>query len=176
MPSVAWFRSSLPQSDTTGTHGTGEVTLCRYHRILPEDHLKTIGKNRLFHFPNAEMAFWESHRSTQWPSRTRAHSQPCARRPRRSMPVHNQMGFRAVSTSIRGIGARFDHPKSARTEQMSIAEVDQSMRSPCPSSSSRTSEISCQTPAACQSRRRRQQVMPNRSRSLAGAVPTACPP
>jgi len=78
----------------------------------------------------------------------------------RSMPIHDQMTFGAVLAAIRGIRAGLGPPKRARTEQLSIAEVDQSIPSACPSSSRRTSQIFCQTPAACQSRRRRQQVMP----------------
>lgn len=78
----------------------------------------------------------------------------------RSLPVHDQMAFGAVLAPIRGIRAGLGPPKSARTEQLSIAEVHQSMPSACPNSSSRTSQIFCQTPAACRSRKRRQQVMP----------------
>ena len=77
-----------------------------------------------------------------------------------SLSVHNQVTFRAVFAPIRGIWARLDPPKRARTEQLSMAEVDQSIASACPSSSSRACYIFCQRPAACQSRRRRQQVMP----------------
>jgi len=74
--------------------------------------------------------------------------------------VNNQMTLRAVFAPIRGIWACFRPPKSARTEQLSIAETDQSIASATPNSSSRASHIFCQMPAVCQSRRRRQQVMP----------------
>lgn len=74
--------------------------------------------------------------------------------------VNNQMTLRAVFAPIRGIRACFRPPKSARTEQLSMAETDQSIASAMPNSSSRACHIFCQRPAVCQSRRRRQQVMP----------------
>ena len=76
------------------------------------------------------------------------------------LPIHNQVPLRTVLAPIRGIRACLRPPKSARTEQLSKAEVDQSMASACPNSSRRACQIFCQTPAACQSRSRRQQVMP----------------
>jgi hypothetical protein len=79
---------------------------------------------------------------------------------RSPLPIHNHVAFRSVFAPIRGIRASFRPPKRARTEQLSIAEVDQSIALACPNSSSITCQIFCQTPAACQSRRRRQQVMP----------------
>jgi len=81
-------------------------------------------------------------------------------RQRRALAVNNQVTLRAVFAPIRGIWACFRPPKSARTEQLSMAEVDQSIASAMPNSSSRACHIFCQTPAICQSRRRRQQVMP----------------
>lgn len=74
--------------------------------------------------------------------------------------IKNQMVFGAIFALIRGIGAGFRPPKRARTEQLSIAEQDQSMASAGPNSSSKGCHIFCQTPATCQSRRRGQQVMP----------------
>jgi len=76
------------------------------------------------------------------------------------LSVHNQMPLRTILAPIRGIRPGFRLPKSARTEQLSKAEVDQSMASACPTSSRRACRIFCQTRADCQSRRRRQQVMP----------------
>lgn len=76
------------------------------------------------------------------------------------LPVYDQVTLRTIFASIRGIWARFRPPKRARTEQLSMAEVDQSIASACPNSSSRACQIVCQRPAACQSRRRRQQVIP----------------
>jgi hypothetical protein len=61
---------------------------------------------------------------------------------------------------IRRIGARLGPPFRARNEALSTTARDQSIWSaPC-SLASRTSWSRCQTPAACQSRSRRQQVMP----------------
>jgi len=81
-------------------------------------------------------------------------------RQRGALAVNNQVTLRAVFAPIRGIWACFRPPKSARTEQLSMAETDQSIASAMPNSFSRACHIFCQTPAICQSRRRRQQVMP----------------
>ena len=81
----------------------------------------------------------------------------CQRRP---VGVGQQVTLRAGLAPIRGIGPRFRPPKTARTEQLSIADVDQSIWSAKPSSSKRTCQTLCHTPAACQSRSRRQQVIP----------------
>jgi hypothetical protein len=80
---------------------------------------------------------------------------------RSAIAIDDQMAFRAVFAAIRGIGARLGPPKMARTEQLSIAAADQSMASAWPSSSRRACQILCQTPATCQSRKRRQQVIPD---------------
>ena len=74
--------------------------------------------------------------------------------------IHNQMTLGAIFASIRRIRACFRPPKRARTEQLSMAETDQSIASAMPNLSSNVCQIFCQTPATCQSRRRRQQVMP----------------
>ena len=81
-------------------------------------------------------------------------------RQRRAFTIHNQMTLRAIFAPIRGVRACFRPPKSARTEQLSMAETDQSIASAMPNSSNRTCHIFCQTPAVCQSRKRRQHVMP----------------
>jgi len=80
---------------------------------------------------------------------------------RGTVAVGDQMAFRAVFAPIRGIRARLGPPKTARTEQLSIAAADQSMASAWPSSSSRACQTFSQTPATCQSRKRRQQVIPH---------------
>jgi len=77
------------------------------------------------------------------------------------LAIADNMPLRAIFAAIRGIGAGLRPPKSARTEQLSIATFDQSISSAKPSSSSNTRQILSHTPAACQSRRRRQQVMPD---------------
>jgi len=81
-------------------------------------------------------------------------------RQRGALTVHDQMAFGALLSAIRRVWARLRPPKTARTEQESNADVDQSMASAMPNSSSRTSHIFCQTPAMCQSRNRRQHVIP----------------
>jgi hypothetical protein len=80
---------------------------------------------------------------------------------RRPLTVDYQMALRAILASIRRIGASFRPPKSARTEQLSMADVDQSIWSANPSSSRRSFHTCFQTPAKCQSRSRRQHVMPH---------------
>lgn len=74
--------------------------------------------------------------------------------------VTHDMAFRTVFPAIRGIGASLLPSKSARTEQLSRTTLDQSIASASPSSSSNTRQTFCQTPATCQSRSRRQQVIP----------------
>jgi hypothetical protein len=80
---------------------------------------------------------------------------------RRPLTIADNMPLRAIFAAIRGIGAGLRPPKSARTEQLSIATFDQSISLASPSSSSSTRQIFSHTPAACQSRKRRQQVMPD---------------
>ena len=80
---------------------------------------------------------------------------------RRPLTIAGNMPLRAIFTAIGGIGAGLHPPKSARTEQLSIATLDQSISSTKPNSSSSTRQIFSHTPAACQSRKRRQQVMPD---------------
>jgi hypothetical protein len=80
---------------------------------------------------------------------------------RRPLAIAGNMPLRAIFTAIGGIGAGLRPPKSARTEQLSIATFDQSISSASPSSSSSTCQIFSHTPTACQSRKRRQQVMPD---------------
>lgn len=69
--------------------------------------------------------------------------------------------LRARFAAIRGIRARLRPPKTARTDVLSTTARDQSI---CLASSNRcsnTQRIFSHTPAACQSRSRRQQVMPD---------------
>ena len=74
--------------------------------------------------------------------------------------IDNQVAFRSRFAPIRGIRPGFRPPKTARREQLSIAALVQSMASARPRSFSKVCQIFFQTPACCQSRRRRQQVMP----------------
>jgi hypothetical protein len=77
-----------------------------------------------------------------------------------SPAIDNQMAFRSRLAPIRGIRPGFRPPKTARREQLSIAAVDQSMASALPRSFNKACQIFFQIPAFCQSRRRRQQVIP----------------
>jgi len=79
---------------------------------------------------------------------------------RRAISIGDQMSFRAVFPAIGGIRASLRPPKMARTEQLSKIALDQSISPASPSSSKSSRQTFSQTPAACQSRRRRQQVIP----------------
>jgi hypothetical protein len=97
------------------------------------------------------------------------------RRQRNALRFGQDMMFRARFGAICGIRSNFDPPKTARTDELSTKALDQSS---LPSPWSNESMTWCnivQTPAACQSRSLRQQVMPepqpiSRGRS-AHAVP-----
>jgi hypothetical protein len=63
-------------------------------------------------------------------------------------------------STVRRVGARLLAPPFAHTFETSSAARDQSIRSACPSSSSITRCSRSHTPASCQSRSRRQHVLP----------------
>lgn len=79
----------------------------------------------------------------------------------RSRRVGDQMAFRAVLAPIGGVWAGLCPPKSARVEQESRAAADHSIMLDLPISSSNNCQVLSQTPAICQSRNRRQQVIPH---------------
>ena len=81
-------------------------------------------------------------------------------RQRNALAIADDMPLRAVLAAVRGIGTSLCPPKTARTEQLSTTALDQSIASATPNSSSKTRHTFSQTPAKCQSRRRRQQVIP----------------
>jgi hypothetical protein len=83
--------------------------------------------------------------------------------------------LRAVFPAVGGIGASLRPPKTARTEQLSKIALDQSISPANPSSSKSSRQTFSQTPAACQSRRRRQQVMPLPQPSSCGKYSQAQP-
>ena len=78
----------------------------------------------------------------------------------KAVGVRDEMMFRPGLAAVRGIGARLTPPKTARTDAESTTARDQSIRSaPC----NRVNNIRwtlSQTPAFCQSRNRRQHVIP----------------
>lgn len=83
-----------------------------------------------------------------------------AGRQRKAVGICDYMVLAARLGFIRGIRPGFGPPFSARSGELSTTARDQSIWSAAWSLANKTSCSRCQTPAACQSRRRRQQVMP----------------
>lgn len=81
-------------------------------------------------------------------------------RERDAVAVADDVVFRALLAAIRRIGSGFFAPPTARTLALSTTARDQSIRLAACSRASSTSCSRCHTPAACQSRSRRQQVIP----------------
>ena len=79
---------------------------------------------------------------------------------RDAVRIDREVMFRAPFASIRGVGAGLRPPKGARTLVRSTATREKSIWSASRSFSRITWAILSHTPAACQSRSRRQQVMP----------------
>ena len=79
---------------------------------------------------------------------------------RDAVPFGDQMVFRAGSGTVDRARPGFGPPLSARTWEPSITARDQSNAPAALSSANNDSCNRCQTPAVCQSRNRRQQVMP----------------
>jgi hypothetical protein len=77
-----------------------------------------------------------------------------------SSAVDHNMALRARFAAIRRIRAGFSAPPGAGTLAESSEARDQSIWSAAPSWSSSAWCTWCQTPASCQSRKRRQQVIP----------------
>lgn len=80
---------------------------------------------------------------------------------RSPLSISYQVALRAILASIRWIWPRLRPPKTARTLQLSTADVLQSIASASPNSSRSRRQIFSHTPASCQSRRRRQHVIPD---------------
>ena len=79
---------------------------------------------------------------------------------RNAVGVGYQMVFRPLFAAIRGVGACFRPPKTARTEAESTTAREKSIWSARRNWLSKTRWMLSHTPALCQSRRRRQQVIP----------------
>ena len=79
---------------------------------------------------------------------------------RDAIGVGHQMVFRAFFAAIRAVGACFRPPKIARTDVESTTAREKSIWPARRNWLSKTRWILSHTPALCQSRRRRQQVMP----------------
>jgi hypothetical protein len=67
----------------------------------------------------------------------------------------------AFLASVGRVRTRLGPPKTARTEELSTTARDKSIRSALRNSSSNMRWMRCQIPASCQSRKRRQQVIPD---------------
>ncbi len=79
---------------------------------------------------------------------------------RKAVAIDDHEVLRAGLTAIRGVGPGLLAPLLARTLMLSRLDRLQSMAASSPSQSSSVSCSCCQTPATCQSRSRRQQVVP----------------
>jgi hypothetical protein len=89
--------------------------------------------------------------------------------------IANQVALAATLGPICRIWPSQQPPKTARTEQLSTTACDQSI---CPSRESQSSNakwIKSQIPSCCQSRNRRQQVMPEPQPSLLGSIRQGIP-
>jgi hypothetical protein len=96
-------------------------------------------------------------------------------RKRDAISVCYQMVFRALFAAIRGVWTGFCPPKTARTEPESTTARQKSILSACRSLLNRIWWILFHTPAFCQSRRRRQQVIPEPQPICSGKSSQAMP-
>jgi hypothetical protein len=96
-------------------------------------------------------------------------------RERDALFVDNKMPLRALFAAIRWILPGFFAPPGEGTVEASIAALVQSMRSASPRRSKKTLWRRSQTPAFCQSRRRRQQVIPEPQPICAGSISQGMP-
>jgi len=87
-----------------------------------------------------------------------------------ALPITNQMTLAAEFSPIGRIGTCPRPPKTARIELPSTIARDQSIFWERESQSRSTKWINCQIPASCQSRKRRQQVMPKIRTPVLGAA------
>jgi hypothetical protein len=78
----------------------------------------------------------------------------------KALRIRDDVMLRAVFPAIRRVGAGLIPPKTARTLELSTTARDQSIWLPSWRWLRNTCRISCHTPASCQSRSRRQQVIP----------------
>jgi hypothetical protein len=85
------------------------------------------------------------------------------------------MTLAAEFSSVGRIGTRLLPPKTARMELPSMTARDQSICPQRASQSSKTKWISCQMPACCQSRSRRQQLIPEPQPISCGSISQGIP-
>jgi hypothetical protein len=96
-------------------------------------------------------------------------------RERHASSVRNKVAFRTQFAAIRRVLADLFAPLLAGTLAESKDALSQSMRSAFPRRSSSTRCSSSHTPASCQSRRRRQQVLPLPQPSSLGSISQGMP-
>ncbi len=94
---------------------------------------------------------------------------------RRAPPVDHKVVLRARFAAIRGVGPSLAAPLFAGMLALSRHARLQSIWSAAPSRSSRAWWRRSHTPAACQSRRRRQQVIPDPQPSSCGSISQGMP-
>ena len=92
-----------------------------------------------------------------------------------AMTIANQVALTATLSPICRIWPSQPPPKTARTEQLSTTARDQSIRPSRESQSSNAKWIKSQIPSCCQSRNRRQQVMPEPQPSAFGSIRQGIP-
>jgi hypothetical protein len=78
-----------------------------------------------------------------------------------SCSVGQQMSFRTCFATIRRVRAGVRPPKTARTEQLSSTATSRFNSPACPNSSNNNCQICPHSPDSCQSRSRRQHVIPD---------------
>jgi hypothetical protein len=89
--------------------------------------------------------------------------------------IRNDMVLAPRFAAIRWVGTSFCPPSTARTLELSTIARDQSIWSAALSSVSKTSCSRFQTPASCQSRNRRQHVMPHPQPNSCGSIVQGMP-
>jgi hypothetical protein len=89
--------------------------------------------------------------------------------------IRNDVVLATRFAAIRRVGTGFGPPSTARMLELSTTARDQSTRSAALSSASNTSWRRFQTPASCQSRNRRQQVIPHPQPNSCGNIVQGIP-
>ena len=92
-----------------------------------------------------------------------------------AVTIANQVALTATLSPICRIWSGQQPPKTARTEQLSTTARDQSIRPSRESQSNTAKWIKSQIPSCCQSRNRRQQVMPEPQPSVFGSIRQGMP-
>ena len=92
-----------------------------------------------------------------------------------TVTIANQVAFTATLSPICRIWPSQTPPKTARTEQLSTTARDQSIWPSRESQSSNAKWIKSQIPSCCQSRNRRQQVMPEPQPNAFGSIRQGIP-